>query len=123
MGELLDKMLEKMQDNWFLFVGLPAQAAFTGRFVIQLIASERAGKSVVPLAFWYFSLVGSLGLAAYFIFGRYEPLGALGTLIPSGIYVRNLMLIYRHRRHEAEQDHLLGEEADTAEAEERSVGT
>lgn len=107
--------LDKMGDHWFLYVGLPAQIAFTGRFVIQLIASERAGKSVVPLAFWYFSLIGSLGLATYFIFGRYEPLGALGTLIPSGIYVRNLMLIYRHRRNE--QHHLLGEGADTAEEE------
>jgi len=111
---MFEQLLEKMQDFWFVAVGLPAQAAFTGRFVVQWVASERAGKSVVPLAFWYFSLVGSLGLATYFIFGRYEPLGALGTLIPSVIYVRNLVLIYRHRR--AEAHHLLGESADTAEA-------
>lgn len=114
--DMWNTLLEKMQDFWFIFVGLPAQAAFTGRFVVQWIASEKAGKSVVPLAFWYFSLAGSLGLATYFTFGRYEPLGALGTLIPSGIYIRNLVLIYKHKKKEAEEEHLLGEEADTAEA-------
>ena len=110
----MDEFLEKMQDNLFLFVGLPAQIAFMSRFVVQWIASERAGKSVIPLAFWYFSLIGSLGLTTYFI-ARFEPLGVLGQSLPCMIYVRNLVLIYRHRAHE--KLHLLGEGADAAEEE------
>ena len=109
-----NEMLEKMQDNWILFVGLPAQLAFMSRFVVQWVASEKAGKSVMPLAFWYLSLIGSLGLTTYFI-GRSEPLGVFGQSVPCLIYIRNLMLIYKHRSNE--KHHLLGEGADKAEEE------
>ena len=45
-------------DALWLTVGLVGQLMFTGRFIVQWIASERVGRSVVPLAFWYFSIVG-----------------------------------------------------------------
>ena len=95
---MFDELVAKLQDSWFLLLGLPAQLAFMSRFVIQWIASEKRGRSVIPLAFWYFSLFGTLGLAAYYVIGRHEPMGILGQILPVPIYVRNLVLVYRHRR-------------------------
>ena len=90
-NELLTKL-----DFWAAF-GLVAQLAFTARFIVQWIASERRGKSVIPLAFWYFSLGGSTGLLAYAI-ARADPIFILGQGLGSFIYLRNLHLIYRERR-------------------------
>ena len=80
-------------DFWAI-VGLIAQLAFTGRFLVQWVASERAGKSVVPISFWYLSLLGSAGLLFYAIV-RADPVFILGQSFGSIVYVRNLMLIYR----------------------------
>jgi lipid-A-disaccharide synthase-like uncharacterized protein len=44
-------------DGWVM-LGFAAQAFFTMRFVVQWIASERARRSVVPVAFWFFSIGG-----------------------------------------------------------------
>lgn len=92
---MLDELVRKL-DFWAAF-GLVAQLAFTARFVVQWIASERAKRSVVPLAFWYFSLFGSTGLLVYAIV-RADPIFILGQGLGSFIYLRNLNLIYRERR-------------------------
>jgi len=89
--ELVSKL-----DFWAAF-GLVAQLAFTARFVVQWIVSEREGKSVIPLAFWYLSLFGSSGLLLYAIV-RADPIFILGQSLGSIIYLRNLTLIYRERR-------------------------
>ncbi len=81
---------------WIGF-GLFGQAAFFSRFLVQWLASERAGRSVVPTAFWYLSLVGSLILLVYAVH-RQEPLFMLGYLPNAVVYTRNLMLIRRDRR-------------------------
>ncbi len=78
---------------WVLF-GLFGQLMFTGRFLVQWIASERARRSVVPIAFWYFSIVGGLVLLAYAIY-RADPVFILGQTMGVVIYARNLWLI-RH---------------------------
>jgi lipid-A-disaccharide synthase-like uncharacterized protein len=78
---------------WLAF-GLIGQAAFFSRFLVQWLASERAGRSYVPKAFWYLSLAGSLILLVYAIH-RAEPVFLLGYLPNSLVYVRNLMLIRR----------------------------
>ncbi|NIA20393.1 MAG: hypothetical protein GWP05_00130 [Anaerolineaceae bacterium] len=83
-------------DFWAM-LGLVAQLAFTGRFVVQWIASERRKKSVIPVAFWYLSLFGSAGLLVYAIV-RADPIFILGQSFGSIVYMRNLVLIYRHRR-------------------------
>jgi len=83
-------------DFWAAF-GLVAQLAFTARFVVQWIASERRGKSVIPLAFWYLSLGGSTGLLLYAL-ARADPIFILGQSLGSIIYLRNLTLVYRERR-------------------------
>ena len=85
--------------GWLVF-GLLGQAAFFSRFLLQWIASERAGKSLVPVAFWYLSLAGSLTLLMYAIHRR-EPVFALGQSLGSLVYVRNLMLLRGERTADA----------------------
>ncbi|MGL5114606.1 MAG: lipid-A-disaccharide synthase N-terminal domain-containing protein [Beijerinckiaceae bacterium] len=80
-------------DFWLVF-GIVAQLLFTARFVVQWIASERLGKSVVPLAFWFLSMGGGLMLLTYGLVRR-EPIIILGQGLAVFIYIRNLMLIFR----------------------------
>lgn len=81
-------------------VGLVGQLFFTARFVVQWIASERAGRSVVPVAFWIFSIGGGIVLFGYALYRR-DPVFILGQGAGVLIYVRNLMLISRERRNRA----------------------
>ena len=81
-------------DFWLAF-GLVAQLSFAARFLVQWIASERAGKSVVPLAFWFFSIGGGSMTLLYGLVKR-EPVIIIGQLLSNIIYVRNIMLIWRH---------------------------
>ena len=83
-------------DIWLAF-GLVAQLAFGARFLVQWIASERAGKSVVPLAFWFFSIGGGLLLFFYALTIR-DPVFILGQGFGVFVYARNLYFVYRERR-------------------------
>lgn len=78
-------------------IGFVGQAFFTARFLVQWIASERAGRSVIPVAFWFFSIGGGLILFGYALYRR-DPVFILGQGLGTFIYVRNLMLIARERR-------------------------
>jgi lipid-A-disaccharide synthase-like uncharacterized protein len=89
----------------WLGIGFFGQVLFTGRMVVQWVASERKGKSVVPPLFWWMSLIGSLLLLAYF-FWRRDPIGLLGQAFGSFIYVKNIMWI----RNEFRQPALVVEE-------------
>jgi lipid-A-disaccharide synthase-like uncharacterized protein len=82
-------------DFWLAF-GLVAQLSFAARFLVQWIASERAGKSVVPMAFWFFSIAGGLMTLLYGIVKR-EPVIIFGQLLANIIYIRNVMLIVKNR--------------------------
>ncbi len=93
-SELWNRLYENL-DLWGAF-GLTFQAAFMARFLVQWIASERTGESVIPIAFWYLSLIGSTGVLIYGI-GRGDPVIILGQAFGTIVYVRNLMLIYRRR--------------------------
>ena len=77
-------------DPWLL-LGFGAQGLFSGRFLVQWIASERRRRSVVPKAFWYLSLGGGAMLLAYAIHRR-DPVFILGQAAGLVVYVRNLML-------------------------------
>lgn len=81
----------------YLVLGFVGQAVFSGRFLIQWLASERAGRSVVPVAFWVLSVVGSLLLLVYAILRR-DPVFIVGQSVGFLIYFRNLWLIHRERR-------------------------
>jgi lipid-A-disaccharide synthase-like uncharacterized protein len=76
--------------------GFLGQAVFGVRFLIQWLRSEQAGHSVVPIAFWYFSLAGGLISASYAIHIQAWPL-VLGQSMPIPIYARNLYMILRDR--------------------------
>jgi lipid-A-disaccharide synthase-like uncharacterized protein len=83
--------------SWWIALGFAGQLLFTGRFLVQWIASERKKKSVVPIHFWILSLGGSLILLAYAIHRR-DPVFVLGQSAGSFIYIRNLMLIRREAK-------------------------
>ena len=83
-------------DFWLIF-GITAQLLFAARFLVQWISSERAGRSVVPVAFWFFSMAGGLMTLTYGIVKR-EPVIIMGQAFSTIIYVRNLMLILKERR-------------------------
>lgn len=78
----------------WLAIGLLGQAFFSGRFLVQWIASERAKRSVVPAAFWYFSIGGGLTLLAYAIY-RLDPVFIIGQGAGLFVYSRNLYFILR----------------------------
>ncbi|HBR18967.1 MAG: hypothetical protein A2Y13_07570 [Planctomycetes bacterium GWC2_45_44] len=78
-------------------VGLAGQFTFGGRFVIQWLASELKKQSHVPVSFWYLSLVGSIIMLIYSIH-RQEPIIVMGFVLNILIYVRNLHLIYIHKK-------------------------
>ncbi len=77
-------------------VGLFGQMLFGARFLIQWITSEREQRSVIPIAFWYFSIGGAMILLAYAIW-RADPVFILGQSTGMIIYVRNLYFIHRER--------------------------
>jgi lipid-A-disaccharide synthase-like uncharacterized protein len=81
---------------YMVAVGFVGQIAFFMRFFVQWIASERARRSVVPIAFWYFSLVGGSILLAYAVW-RHDPVFIAGQALGLMIYTRNIMLLARAR--------------------------
>jgi len=97
--ELLNYLQQVFVDQFNLWVvfGFVAQAMFTARFLVQWIASERARKSVVPVAFWLFSMVGGALLLAYAIHRR-DPVFIIGQATGLLIYSRNLYLIGAERK-------------------------
>ena len=73
----------------WLGVGFLGQAMFSMRFLIQWLTSEKQGKSVIPTAFWYFSIAGGVTLLAYAIW-RADPVFIVGQAAGLLIYARNL---------------------------------
>jgi lipid-A-disaccharide synthase-like uncharacterized protein len=84
-------------NTFWLVLGFVAQGLFSARFMVQWIASERAGKSVMPVVFWYLSISGSVLLLAYAIY-RKDPVFILGQSAGLIVYFRNLYLIGREKR-------------------------
>ncbi|MBP0651601.1 lipid-A-disaccharide synthase N-terminal domain-containing protein, partial [Mycobacterium tuberculosis] len=77
-------------DVWII-IGLVGQFLFMMRFVVQWLASERAKRSVVPVAFWFFSIGGGVVLLIYSL-QRMDPVFIAGQGLGLIIYIRNLML-------------------------------
>ncbi len=99
--------------TWIAF-GLVGNALFFSRFLVQWLASERAGKSVVPTAFWYLSIAGSAVLLIYAIHKR-DPVFTLAYLPNALVYVRNLQLIKKHE--DGPTDVVQASQRDVADAE------
>ena len=84
-------------DAWVM-LGFVAQAFFTMRFVVQWIASERARKSVMPVAFWFFSIGGGALLLVYALYRR-DPVFIAGQALGLIVYVRNVYFIILNGKH------------------------
>ncbi len=95
-GRTLSALFEKVR-NPFALLGLLGQAIFFTRFLVQWIASERAGRSLIPIGFWYLSITGGLMVLFYGIY-IWDPVVILGQLTGVLVYGRNLRLIHRERR-------------------------
>ncbi|MSR14429.1 MAG: lipid A biosynthesis protein [Gammaproteobacteria bacterium] len=80
----------------WLAVGMFGQLLFSGRWLLQWMTSEKAGRSVIPKAFWYLSLAGGATVLSYAIYKR-DPVFILGSAMSSIIYLRNLVLLYREQ--------------------------
>ena len=81
-------------DGWALF-GFFAQFLFFLRMMVQWISSERAGNSVIPIVYWYLSVVGSLLIFVYAV-GRRDIVITAGQFIALAIYLRNIHLSRNH---------------------------
>ncbi|MBK5258872.1 MAG: lipid-A-disaccharide synthase N-terminal domain-containing protein [Thermoanaerobaculia bacterium] len=81
-------------DFWVAF-GLAGQLIFGSRFIVQWVVSEKKKVSHIPLIFWYLSLMGGIVTLIYAVHRR-DPVFILGQGAGLLVYVRNLMLIYRH---------------------------
>ncbi len=85
----------------FLIIGFIGQGLFASRFIFQWIYSEKIGKSTIPIIFWYLSIFGGIGLLIYAIF-RKDPVIIVGQMFGIFIYTRNLILIYRKKKKDAD---------------------
>lgn len=83
-------------------VGLLGQAMFSARMLLQWIASERRRRSVVPRAFWYFSIAGGITLLLYAIY-RKDPVFIVGQGAGLLVYARNVYFIHTRRAAAAPQ--------------------
>ena len=90
-------LLQHPLPEWLVLAfGFGGQALFSARFIIQWLASERAGRSVMPVLFWHFSIAGGATLLLYALY-RQDPVFILGQGLGLAIYLRNLWLIRRER--------------------------
>jgi len=98
--KILGKSYSWGEVAWVLF-GFAGQFAFFMRFFIQWLASEKRKQSVVPVVFWYWSIVGGGMLAVYAAVHLHDIVFASGQILGMAIYIRNLVLIYAQQRKEA----------------------
>ena len=83
--------------DWWVLLGFVAQAFFTARFAVQWIASERAGRSIIPVAFWWCSIGGGLLLLVYALYRR-DPVFIAGQAFGVFVYLRNLYFVLREKK-------------------------
>lgn len=91
---MITDLARQFADPWVLF-GFLAQFIFFLRFVIQWIASEKEKKSIIPVAFWYLGIVGSLMILIYSI-KREDIVFVVGSIFNVLIYLRNIVLINKN---------------------------
>jgi len=83
----------------WIAIGLTGQALFSARFLIQWLSTEKHKRSVIPVAFWYFSIAGGMVLLTYAIY-RKDPVFILGQATGIFIYSRNLYFIHKEAKDE-----------------------
>ena len=95
----LPASLAEQPEQIMVVVGFAGQGLFAMRFILQWLTSEGQGKSVIPVAFWYFSIGGGSVLLLYAIW-RQDPVIICGQGLGLFIYFRNLYFIHRTRPNE-----------------------
>ena len=90
----LPASIETNPEQIMIVVGFAGQGLFAMRFIIQWLSSEKQAKSVIPVAFWYFSIGGGSVLLLYAIW-RQDPVIICGQGLGLFIYLRNLYFIRR----------------------------
>lgn len=81
----------------WLCIGFLGQGLFSARFIVQWLQSERQKKSVIPTAFWYFSIAGGATLLAYAVHNK-DPVIIVGQLTGLFVYMRNLYFVIYERK-------------------------
>ncbi len=86
-----------MKESLWYVIGFLGQGMFFMRFLWQWLVSERKGKSVIPIQFWYFSIAGGILILIYAMH-RKDPVFIVGQFLGVFIYSRNLRLIFKEKR-------------------------
>jgi lipid-A-disaccharide synthase-like uncharacterized protein len=79
-------------------IGFIGAFMFAARWIVQALATKRAGKPTIPRSFWIISLLGSAMVTSYFIWGKNDSVGVLTNLLPASVALYNLILDIRHGR-------------------------
>ncbi|HXM07187.1 MAG TPA: lipid-A-disaccharide synthase N-terminal domain-containing protein, partial [Candidatus Acidoferrum sp.] len=95
-GDYIQNVFVMRLNGWIL-LGYAGQALFAMRFIVQWVASERVGRSVIPVAFWFFSIGGGAVLFVYALYIR-DPVFIIGQGLGLFVYLRNLHFVFRERR-------------------------
>jgi lipid-A-disaccharide synthase-like uncharacterized protein len=96
---VLHSLLDFQFTPWKV-VGFLGTAIFASRWFVQLYATRKQRKVVMPMMFWYMSVCGSVLLLAYFIFGKNDSVGIISNLFPMFVSLYNVSVHLRHGRHE-----------------------
>ena len=99
----LEKILSENPEIIMIVVGFGGQGLFASRFILQWLSSESAGKSIIPIGFWYCSLIGGSVTLIYAVW-REDPVFISGQGLGLFIYLRNLILIYREKKLEQSKE-------------------
>ena len=94
-GDYLQNVFVMQLNRWIL-LGYVGQSLFAMRFIVQWIASEKGGRSVIPVAFWFFSIGGGVLLFVYALYIR-DPVFIIGQGLGLFVYLRNVYFIFRER--------------------------
>jgi lipid-A-disaccharide synthase-like uncharacterized protein len=96
MSNILQALLNFQITPWKV-VGFLGMAMFTSRWFVQVYATRKHKRVVMPLSFWVLSVCGSVLLLAYFIVGKNDSVGILSNLFPVVVSVYNLVMHLRHQ--------------------------
>jgi len=90
--------LQQFELTPWKIVGFTGTLMFTSRWFVQLYYTRKYKRVVMPLAFWWLSVCGSVLLLAYFVFGKNDSVGILSNFFPVFVSVYNLVVHLRHRK-------------------------
>ena len=97
MKEVIGVFFGVVVTPWKL-IGFLGALMFAGRWLVQALATRRAGRPTIPRSFWIISLTGSAMVTSYFIWGKNDPIGVLTNLLPASVAFYNLIMDIRHHR-------------------------